>query len=411
MSVRRRLAFALVTLPVAFYAYACSSDPEGGETPDGEDGGETSETSTGKDGSVPGTDSSVPGKDGSTTDSSTPKDGGDGGDAAADAAAVTCIGNPLTADGGTADGGSNVDAAAPLTFVTIGNDTFIDGPQWVDTDAGGFLAYSEFDQNERVLRVAADGGAPALLRDASAPPVLGNGLGPTGNAVRNGFIVTLASDKAGGTGSRLLQTAADGGIGPTLSIGTEGLSPNDLVVGKAGHIYFTDPRYQAAGAPPTGIFATNADASVTTRFATFNDGAKPNGIALSPDGTKLYVAFTDPKRVDSYVVPATGIIAVGAAATTVIPAGRLTDAPDGITVDIGGNIYVAEADALGGNNGRVQVFKATGELWGEIPLPNSRPTGVAFGGADKKTLFITFETAAAGGAGIRAYLGRCAGTP
>jgi gluconolactonase len=409
MSVRRRLAFALVTLPVAFYAYACSSDPEGGETPEGDDGGETSETGPGIDGSVPGKDGSVPGQDGSTTkDGSTPVDGG--GDAA-DAAPPTCIGNPLTADGGTADGGSNVDAATPVTIVTIGNDTFLDGPQWVEADGGGVLVYSEFDQTERVLRVAADGGAPALFRDAAAAPLLGNALAPTGNAFRNGFVVTLASDKAGGTNSRLLQTAADGGIGPTIVLGTEGLSPNDLAIGKAGHIYFTDPRYQANGAPPTGIFATNADASVATRVATFNAGEKPNGIALSPDGTKLYVAFTEPKRVDSYVVPANGIIAAGAAATTVITTAKLTDAPDGITVDVGGNIYVAEAEALGGNNGRVQVFKPNGDLWGEIPLPNTRPTGVAFGGVDKKTLFITFETAGAGGSGIRTYVGRCAGLP
>lgn len=387
MSARRRLGLVLVGLPLAFYAYACSSesDPGSDET---EDGGTEGSTNPGVDSST-GTDSSV-------GDSST---GADAADASDGAVPPTCLGNPLTPDGGTADGGANLDASVASNILTVFAGTFLDGPQWVDTATGGYLAYSENDPNEALRRIAEDGGGGAALRTAP----LGDGLVPTGNAVRNGFILTLASDKAtNGRASVILQTAADGGAGPTIALGMDAGSPNDLVVGKGGHLYFTDPRYQAnGGLPPTGIFSTAADGGGLNRFAIFTGGEKPNGIALSPDGTKLYVAFTEPKRVDSYPVAANGTVTP--TATAVVPGVKLTDAPDGIAVDVGGNLYVAEADAVGGLDGRVEVFKPNGDKWGEIPLPGVRPTGVAFGGVDKKTLFITYEN------GIRVYKGRCAG--
>jgi len=396
MSARRRLALLFVGLPVAFYAYACSSDSGGGEQ--GTDAGSEETTNPDEDTSTPGTDSSTP----VTDDGSTPvTDGSTGIDASDGAVAPTCVGNPLTADGGTVDGGANLDAATAANLLSVAAGTFIDGPQWIDTDAGGYLAYSEFDKNERVLRVTADGGdAGGVFRTAP----LGDGLGPTGNAVRNGFLLTLASDKNGDTGALILQTALDGSAGPSIAIGPNALSPNDLVVGKGGHIYFTDPRYQANGGVPTGVFATASDGGGAARFASFTGGEKPNGIALSPDGSKLYVSFTEPKRVDSYPVAANGTVT--ATATTVIAGVKLTDAPDGIAVDVAGNLYVAEADADGFTaNGRVEVFKPNGDRWGEIPLPGTRPTALAFGGTDKTLLFITYET------GIRVYRGRCAGLP
>jgi len=388
----RRYAVVLAALPLACYIYACSSDPE--ETPavEGEDGGTTTD-----EGGSPVVDGSTPKVDGSTTkpDGSTPTDGGDAG-------LVPCVGNPLLADGGT--GMTALDAGVSTRIVNSGNGaTFFDGPQWVPAPPGaGFLVYSEFETTEQLHRVAADGGAAQVFRTNG----LNQNLGPIGNAFRNGLLVTAVPKKGGGAAIApvLLLTAADGGAAGSIPI-ADGVDPNDLAIGKNGTIYFTDPQYQTNGNNNNGtrgVFQTLPDGGGATRFATFNGGERPNGIALSPDGSKLYVAFTTPKRIDSYAVAATGV--VGAVATPFVLAAALTDSPDGLAVDQAGNVYVAEANANNGTqSGVVEVFKSDGTKWGSIPFPTTRPTGVAFGSTDDKTLFVTAQTA------VYAYTGRCAG--
>jgi gluconolactonase len=397
MTVRRRLALVVLALPFAFYAYACSSSSsDGGGGGEGDDGGGSGNEGGGN----PGSDSSTGNKDSSTGGDGSTKDAGDAGDGAT---GPTCIGNPLFADGGTPDGGATVDAGSVIEIVTAaGGGTFLDGPQWVSgggAGTGGFLVYSEFTNTEQLHRVGPDGGGAAIFRTAG----LGANLGPIGNAVRNGLVLTTASAKGGGGVSTILVTAPDGGALANISTGDAG-SPNDLAIGKNGSIYFTDPRYQA-GAGITGVYATAPDGGGAARFASFNGGEQPNGIALSPDGTKLYIGFTSPKRIDSYPVnPATGLVTP--TATTVVTAAELTDAPDGIAVDVGGNLWVAEANANGGVvSGRVEVFKPTGQRWGQIIFNNQRPTSVAFGGPQNTTLFITVEK------GVYTYVGRCAGIP
>ncbi len=69
-------------------------------------------------------------------------------------------------------------------------------------------------------------------------------------------------------------------------------SPNDLVVDRAGNIYFTDPPY---GLDPdlkpeldySGVFKLYPDGKLELIA---KDLSRPNGLALSPDETKLYVA-------------------------------------------------------------------------------------------------------------------------
>lgn len=410
MNTRRRLALLLVASPLAFYAYACSSDSSTPGGPGSEDAGGGTETGGPElDSSMPELDSSMPGTDGG---------GADAADASDGAVLPTCVGNPLTADGGTLDGGVDLDAAVLTEIVTIPGNIFLDGPQWLDTN-GGFLVFSQYLPTARIERVAADGGAHGIFRDAGFTA----DNGPLGSAVRGGVLITAVDQKNAAGTPALFVTALDGGAAAPLSLGDAGsTSPNDLVVAPNNNLYFTDGHYQSFGpGGTTGLYRMYPDAAVMNVQANFPGRA--NGIALSPDNTKLYVGVgptsnaDDPSAVLVYAVDATGNVASpGASFLTAADFGNGTPAqptdfiPDGMAVDVGGNLWIAEAALGGAAKGRVEVFSPTKKKLGTIPLPTQRPTGVAFGGPDGKQLFITTESSATGGsAGVYTYVSRCAG--
>jgi gluconolactonase len=54
---------------------------------------------------------------------------------------------------------------------------------------------------------------------------------------------------------------------------------------------------------------------------------------------------------------------------------------DGMAVDVRGNLYIASRRG-------VQIFDPSGRLLGILDVPEI-PANVAFGGADRKTLYIT----------------------
>lgn len=388
----RRLAPFVAALPLAFYAYACSSDESPAEeTPDSG----TPPIPTTNPTTEPPADSGGPGTDSGA-------DGGDGG-------LPACVGNPLLAAGAaTPDGGATLDASVATQIVNeptatgLGT-TFVDGPQFVDFDAGGALVFSELYTNPPTLvRVTADGGARAVIRQTASQNLL-----PIGNAFRNNYIVTTAAAANNGQvpNVAILQTLPDGGTGANVPVG-QGTNANDLVVLANGTIFFTDPQYQLGGT--SGIYRVLTDGGVSRPF---QDLPRPNGIALSPDEKKLYVAMgplqgdvnsATTKAIRAYNIDAAGTL-TDAPSNPLVPAAQLADTPDGIATDVGGNIWVAEAATGGGQSGRVEVFSATGQKLGTIPLPTQRPTGVAFGGPENKTLFVTVER------GVYVFTSRCSG--
>jgi sugar lactone lactonase YvrE len=107
-----------------------------------------------------------------------------------------------------------------------------------------------------------------------------------------------------------------------------------------------------------------------------------NGIGWSPDGGVMYLADSGTGRLDAFDFDGfSGDI--GSRRTIVRVTGRGA-APDGLTVDARGEIWVAMWDGAA-----VRRYSAQGDLLATVPMPVDRPTSCAFGGRDLTTLFIT----------------------
>jgi sugar lactone lactonase YvrE len=380
--MRALLTLPLASLPIALFVWACSSDePSGPGTLDG--------------GSTVGIDVAEP--DPTPTPDAEPPDAG-----TADAG-PTCVGNPLTADGTIVDGGVILDAAVARRILDESAATglapaFVDGPQYVDFNGGSLVFAELFSTPPTLVRINADGGARTVIRTATTAPLTFF----IGSAQRNGVVLTVQSAGDLTAAPAIVQTLPDGGDGgANLSVGGIAFEPNDLVIGPKGDIYFTDPQYQVQNDQvPTALYRRQPDGKVVTILAPLD---RVNGIALSPDATRLYVTITDLKHVLSFDVAGDGTIVGEPTSIPKTVVETTPDHPDGMGVDVGGNLWIAEAAAGGAQSGRVEVYTPAGKKLGEIPFPGERPTGVAFGGADDKSVFVTTEK------GVWSFSSRCAG--
>ena len=154
-------------------------------------------------------------------------------------------------------------------------------------------------------------------------------------------------------------------------------SPNDLVVAADGTLYFTDPDYQRkaapGGQPRTRVYRHQSDTTAVVDDSLRN----PNGIALSPDGDTLYVAGgTDDGDVLRAYALHNGAPDKGRDLARI-------NGGDGLAIDCLGNLYVTEHGER-----RVRVFSPTGEVLATIRV-DANITNAAFGGADRRTLFLT----------------------
>jgi gluconolactonase len=178
---------------------------------------------------------------------------------------------------------------------------------------------------------------------------------------------------------RVTRTENDGTVTPIAERfeGHRLNQPNDIVVRSDGTIYFTDPAFgDAASAAELdfhGIFRIAPGGGLTAE----RRGAVtelPNGVALSPDERRLYVSDYASALVWVFDVATDGSLSKARTFVHV-------NSPDGMAVDVAGNLYVAAANG-------VAVFAPDGKLWGAILVPRT-PSNCAFGGADGRTLYIT----------------------
>ena len=166
-------------------------------------------------------------------------------------------------------------------------------------------------------------------------------------------------------------------------------SPNDLCIARSGAIYFTDPPYGLAGGldspvkelPYSGVYRYGPDGNVALLDKSF---LYPNGVALSPDETVLYVSNTDAKLpiIRAYRLGADGL---PTSFSTLFDAAALKKPgvpgmPDGMKIDTAGNLFAA-------GPGGILVLTKEGELLGVIGAGGRAMPNCAFG-EDGRTLFL-----------------------
>lgn len=233
-----------------------------------------------------------------------------------------------------------------------GDFQFLEGPVWVT--ARQQLLFSDIHAS-RIYRYKA--GTCDIFRESSHQ-ANGNTLDPQGR------LITCEHETRCVT-----RTEADGTIVPVATHfeGKRLNSPNDVVAKRDGSIYFSDPPYAVKPEEREldfqGVFRVTGDkVELVTR-----DFIKPNGLCFSPDERILYIADTED-----------GHVRVGDRVFCKV------ERPDGMRVDAAGNLYVAAMKA-------VEIFDPTGQKFGEINLPE-RPANLAFGDADRQTLYICART-------------------
>ena len=162
--------------------------------------------------------------------------------------------------------------------------------------------------------------------------------------------------------------------------------PNDLVVDQKGGLYFSDSQFIAGREkmqPEPGVYYVSSDGQITK---VIQNVVFPNGLALSPDGSVLYVANTQGTHILAYDVGEDGMVSNGRdfADVELAEDGEISGA-DGMTTDSQGNLYVATTQGLG-----VQIFNREGKHLGNITIP-SVTNNVSFGGESGRMLYISAQ--------------------
>jgi len=252
-----------------------------------------------------------------------------------------------------------------------------EGPVWFG-DARCVL-WSDIPNN-RIMRWDEETGATTVYRKPS-----NNANGNTRDRV--GRLVTCEHDAR-----RVTRTEHDGAV-TVICDRFEGKrlnSPNDVVVKSDGSIWFTDPQFGILGyyeghvdtaELPMNVYRVDGQSGEATVVA---DGIQaPNGLAFSPDETKLYI-------VESRSVPRRILVCDVVDGRRLANRKVLIDAgpdgtPDGFRCDVDGNLWCGwgMTPALDG----VRIFNPAGEPIGHVGLPE-RCANLCFGGRWRNRLFM-----------------------
>jgi gluconolactonase len=294
--------------------------------------------------------------------------GGSTGAAGAGAIASKCPAGTFTAPTLTGLQLQRLANVPPADDFAIGF-SIIEGPVWVS----GTLYVSQFGSTSR----------PPTSRLLSIVPgasavVLNPDFGSNGMAVDGQGNLIVAVHKDGSIRRVPPQTPSSSTTIASEYMGKRFNAPNDVTIRSDGTIYFSDPDAFQAPQPapqtkprvyrisPAGVVAV-VDETIT----------EPNGVTLSLDEKTLFV--DGDAGLFSFAVMPDG------STGPKMPFGNSSayTGSDGMTMDCAGDLYVV-------HGADVVVLGPTGAELGRITLTGVQSaTNVAFGGADRKTLFIT----------------------
>ena len=253
---------------------------------------------------------------------------------------------------------------------------WLEGPVWMgDADC---LLFQDLP-NDRTMRWT-EGLGVSTYR---APSNYANGQ----TRDRNGRLIACSH-----RGRCLYRTEYDGKITSLADrhAGKRLNAPNDVVVKSDGSVWFTDPLYgistdyeggrQRSEQPPA-VYRLDPQNGAIRIVADDFDG--PNGIAFSPDESRIYISETGNQAAENprqyirvFDVGADGVTLSGGDIFHKIEPGYC----DGMRIDEHGNVWSSAADG-------VHCIDPTGKLLGKILVPN-RVANLTFGGLAKNRLFI-----------------------
>lgn len=237
---------------------------------------------------------------------------------------------------------------------------FATGPAWSPET---YLVFSDVPA-ERVIKVSPKG--TTELRNHSG--------GASGNAFdKRGRLYSCE------THTRQVTRTDDKGKVEVLADRFDGKrfnAPNDLVVAGNGHIFFTDPAFGKQQDERElafyGVFCvlSKSDVRLAVEMKT-----RPNGIALSPDGKRLYVSDADDRKVRVHDVGKDGALSPG----RIMPL-KFEGIPSGLHCDGEGRVFL--------NARGIYIYSPEGASIGEIPFRET-PNGCTFADDEFKTMYVT----------------------
>jgi gluconolactonase len=246
-----------------------------------------------------------------------------------------------------------------------------EGPLW--WKEGGYLLFSDIHNNKR-MKYEPGKGVSLFLE----PTNRANGL----TRDLQGRLIACEHDSR-----RVTRQELDGSITVVANSfqGRRLNRPNDVVVKSDGCIYFTDP-WTSPAAPEQWDLTFSGVYRVTPDLGTLSlliaDFIIPNGLAFSPDEKLLYINDSRRGHIRAFELMPNGMLAKQTDRVFVDLRGGESGVPDGMKVDVDGNVYC-------GGAGGLWIMDPQGKKLGRIVHGAPATTNLAFGGDDWKTLYFT----------------------